>query len=393
MTNTPPSSRNTLRRRLVWATIIAGSVTAAAAAVWLPGEGSSGITAIGAQSSPPVSAQNIRGVRVMTADAETEVEEKRFTGVIVARYEAPLSFRVAGRIDARTVELGDRVVAGQPLLRLDSGDYRAASQAAQANLAAAEATALQAKAEEARQAQLLAQGWIAQARYDVARAAADAATATVEAARAALTLTLNQQSYAVLTTPHDGIITALTAETGEVISAGQAVLTLARSGASEVEVAIPEGQIAGLTEWTAEVALWAQEKTLYPASLREVAPQAAPVGRTHAARFALPPDLLADLGATATIVLSRAASETSVELPSSAVFFRDGRATVWIVVPSGDRALPQEVRIVRLGTDTTRVRGLADGSRVITLGVHRVDETLAIRVIEDVALSSPEVQP
>lgn len=124
-----------------------------------------------------------------------------------------------------------------------------------------------------------------------------------------------------------------------------------------------------------------------------MAPQADPVGRTHAARFALPPDLTADLGATATIVLSREAAETSVELPSSAVFFRDGLATIWIIAPSGDRALPQVVRIVRLGTDTTRIRGLAEGSRVITLGVHRVDETLAIRVIEDIALSSTEVQP
>ena len=127
--------------------------------------------------------------------------------------------------------------------------------------------------------------------------------------------------------------------------------------------------------------------------MREVAPQADPVGRTHAARFALSPELTADLGATATIALSRAASEALVELQSSAVFFRDGRATVWIIAPSGDRALPQEVQIVRLGTDTTQVRGLADGSRVITLGVHRVDESLAIRVIEDIALSRTEGQP
>lgn len=191
----------------------------------------------------------------MTAHAETEVEEKRFTGVIVARYEAPLSFRVTGRIESRSVELGDRVVSGQPLMQLDISDYRAASQAAQAELAAAEAIALQAEAEKARQAQLLAQGWIAEARYDVARAAADAATASVEAARAALTLAVNQQSYAVLTAPHDGIVTALTAESGQVIAAGQPILTIARSGASEVELAIPEGQIEELSEWTAQVAL------------------------------------------------------------------------------------------------------------------------------------------
>lgn len=380
--------RSPKRHRLVWIAVLAGLVTVAGAATWRTGDMPLPFGAVRAvpEDSPPISA--IRGVRAMTVRPAPVIEEKRFTGVVVARYEAPLAFRVPGRIDARLVELGEHVTAGQTLLMLDGSDFLAATRVAEANLASAEAQAVQAAADEARQRQILADGWIGQGRYDLALAAATSAERAVDAAREALALARNQQGYAVLAAPYDGIVTAIDVEAGQVVTAGQSSLTFARSGAREAEVVVPEGQIADLSGWTAVVTFWGRDGA-HGAALREVAPQADPVGRTHAARYVLPGELTVDLGATATVVLSRR-RDPAVTLPASAVFFRDGQAMAWVVAPEGNRAMAHPVTVVSLGSETARVDGLADGAQVITLGVHRIDETLPIRVIEDTSVSEAE---
>ncbi len=158
----------------------------------------------------------VRGLRVQTVTLAAAVEARSFTGVVVARFQTPLSFRVGGRIATRLVEVGQTVRMGDALMTLDPADLDAGLRAAEANLAAARAQAVQATAEEARQAQLLASGWIAQARYEIAKAAADGAAEAVLAATESVRLARNAQGYATLRAPSGGLVTAISAEAGQV---------------------------------------------------------------------------------------------------------------------------------------------------------------------------------
>jgi membrane fusion protein, multidrug efflux system len=330
-----------------------------------------------------------RGVRVMTVRVAPGIEERAFTGSVAARYETPLAFRVGGKIVERLVEVGSTVAAGQPLLRLDPTDFEAALRAAQANLSAAEAQKRQANSEEARQSRLLKQGWSTRAVYDRVLAASVASDDAVKAAAEQVKLAQNQLSYAVLAAPQDGIVTELPAEAGQVIAAGQPAIQVARAEEREAVIAIPEGQIDGLADWTASATLWGREEAPLLAALRELAPQADPLSRTYRARFTLgAAGRKADLGATVTLHLSRQTQAASATLPTSAVFFRDKQAHVWIAHAAGDRAVSKPVEILSLGSDLSKVAGLSNGDRVITLGVHRIDEALPIRIVETMATAA-----
>ncbi len=332
----------------------------------------------------------VRGVRVFAVEEAATRQQRSFTGVVAARYETAIGFRVGGKIASRAVEVGQAVRTGDLLFDLDPADYRAAVSAAEATLAAAQAQAVQAAADEKRQAVLLAQGWTTQAAYDRFKAAADAATNQARAAADRLALARNDLSYAELRAPHDGIVTAIRAEAGQVVPVGQPVLTLVRPGDREALVTIPEGQVADIRAWTATATFWGRDGAAEPAVLREVAPQADPASRTYAVRFSLPESAgSAELGSTVTVQLSREVKGTAAKVPATAVLFRDGAPIVWRIDASGDRVQAVPVRVTRLGGETADVSGLTAGDRIVTLGVHRLDEGLRVRVVEGPATAAP----
>jgi multidrug efflux pump subunit AcrA (membrane-fusion protein) len=97
-------------------------------------------------------------VRLVTA-APVTGSERRFTGVIAARVQSNLGFRVAGKIVERLVNVGQEVKAGQPLMRIDETDLRLALTAKRNAVAAARASVVQADADERRYAKLVSNGW------------------------------------------------------------------------------------------------------------------------------------------------------------------------------------------------------------------------------------------
>ncbi len=325
----------------------------------------------------------VRGVRVLAVSPAPASLAKSFTGTVAARYETAIGFRVGGKILKREVDVGQAVHAGDVLFALDPADYRAAVSAADAALLAAQAQATQAAADDRRQSQLLAQGWTTQAAYDRFKAAAQTAQNQARAAADRLELARNDLSYAELRAPHDGIVTAIRAEAGQVMPVGQPVLTLIRPGDREALVMVPEGQVADLREWAATASFWGRASGEEPAVLREIAPQADPASRTYAVRFSLPGSAdTAELGSTVTVQLRRNAVSVASTLPSSAILFRDGKPVVWRLAPSADRVEAVPVTVERLGGETADVTGLQAGELIVTLGVHRLDEGIRVRVVE-----------
>src|SRR3569623_3476750 len=286
------------------------------------------------RDAPPAAPEDIRPVRAEQVGRHTAQQGTRYAGEVRARYETDLAFRVAGRVDARKVEVGSQVRAGQVIATLDPSDYVLASHAAHAQLTAAEAEARLARQDLQRFTALRAQNFISQAELDRRRAAAEAAAAPARQLRAEAARQDNQQAYTRLTAPHAGVVTAISFEAGQVVAAGQPVAQLASGGEREVRIDVPENALDALrTAHNPRIRLWSVPGRDYAGRLREVSPVAAAGSRTYSARVSLPhPDAAVQLGMTATVEVG-GESVSSLSVAQSALFRIEGRTQVWVVHP------------------------------------------------------------
>lgn len=323
-------------------------------------------------------------VRVATVGFAPLSETRRYVGVVRARYESDLGFRVGGKIIERLVNVGDTVSAGAVIARLDATDFRLSLEAQEAELSAALSSRNQAVADEERYRILNSQGHVANAALDQRKATADEARSRVERAQRNLDVQKNQVQYTELKADRAGVISSLPVEVGQVVTAGQPVARLARMDELEAVVAIPEQKLDEVKDAAAEVAIWSGGDKRYAARLREISPEADSASRTFQVRFSIPkPDDDVRLGKTATVILDRDGSAPVARLPLSAVM-NDGRGSfVWVVDAAGHKLVRRAVEIQSFAQDAALITaGLKSGERVVTLGVHALDESRAVRVVE-----------
>jgi RND family efflux transporter MFP subunit len=333
-----------------------------------------------AVSSPP---QAERPVQVERVAFQADSVSHDFVGVVRARRETDLAFRVAGKMISRNVNVGDVVHAGDVVARIDPGDLELQVQSAQAELAAATSNLADASADEARYGNLKTRGAVALADYDHKKAARDEAVGRLERAQRALDLARNQLAYAELKADVDGVITATLAESGQVVAIGQAVARLAHHGEMEAVVALPETWLEQARSAQAAVRLWSDPKRRFAAHLRELSPQADPATRTYAARFTIDkPDQTVALGMTATLTLSQDAQTPTARLPLAAILNRGKGPTVYVVDPSSALEL-RGVTVASFSEDAALVTaGVNDGERVVTLGVQKLEPGQKVRPID-----------
>jgi multidrug efflux system membrane fusion protein len=324
-------------------------------------------------AKPETKPETLRPVRT-TVLAESGADQWVLSGDVRARYETRLSFRLAGQMLTRHVEVGQRVRAGQAVAVLDGRDARLAESSARAQLAQAESQAALAEADFRRFAELRAKSFISQAEYDRRAAQAQQAREQAAAARAQAAQAANQVTYTVLTAPHAGVITALEAEAGQVVNAGQTVARLARPEELEIAVNVPEHRLEAFRQAnTYEIRMWSAPDKAYRGRLRELSPVADPASRTYAARISLQgEDRALAIGMTAELRV-QADGGSLPRLPLGAVFHRDGRPAVWVV--EGDRVRLQEIVAGEMQENSVAVvAGLRAGQRVVTAGVNRLSE-------------------
>jgi multidrug efflux system membrane fusion protein len=195
------------------------------------------------KSAPPP--EPVRPVRAMVLSAGGAAASAAFSGDVRPRYESRLGFRVAGKISARQVDVGNVVKRGQVLMQLDPQDLRLGQVQAQASLRAAQTEAELAAAELKRYQGLREQNFVSQAVLDQKAAAARSSQSSAEAARAALRNQSNQTGYARLASDTDGVVTGIDAEVGQVVQAGTPVVRVARTDEKEVVIGVPEDQVGG----------------------------------------------------------------------------------------------------------------------------------------------------
>lgn len=302
-----------------------------------------------------------------------------YTGEIRARHEVDLAFRVGGKIAARLVDTGAEIKAGQPLARLDPADLQLAASSARAQLAGADSELATARAERERYAGLLAKKFVSQAAFDAKDNAFNNAQARLEQARSQNQISGNQAAYGTLSSETSAVVTAVLADAGQVVSAGQPVLRIARPEEKEVAIAVPESRLTEIrTAQDIRVALWADPARVLRGELRELSPAADPATRTYAARIRLlapPPEVR--LGMTARVQLAgEAAGELLV--PLGAVL-DIGNGPFVRVVKDG-KVVSRPVSVAAFREDGAAIRGgLQEGEALIVSGAAKLVDGQAVQ--------------
>jgi len=330
---------------------------------------------VGGCSKSAAKDPRLQSPRVEIFKAEAAGSNSRtFTGIVEARVQSDLGFRVGGKILERSVDVGQRVQKGQPLMKLDPEDLRLSAAAQQANVEAARAKYTQANADETRSAMLVKSGVISPREYDQYRAALDSAKAQLEAAEAQARVSNNSSEYAILLADADGVIVRTLSEPGQVVAAGQIVIQLAHDGPREALINLPEGVRPDLGTM-ASARLYGQDQ-IYQAKLRELSEAADPASRTFAARFVLEGEASsAPLGSTVTIeLLVEQTSGQCVQLPVGAICDRGNGPGVWIVDEKSEVKF-RSIKIASIGKEEVVVSGgVQAGEKVVALGAHLLHE-------------------
>lgn len=331
-------------------------------------------------SKPEAPQEPIRSVKLLKVSSGMVRGQSEYAGEIRARTESRLGFRVGGKLTQRPAEVGQRVVAGQLLAQLDAQDFILSSQAAQAQVSAAQTQRDLAAADLKRYTDLKNQGFVSGAEIERRQASLQAAEASLRQARAQGSVQGNQAGYARLVADGAGVVLSVEAEVGQVVAAGTPVVRLARDGSRDVVIAVPEDKLASVRSGqVAQVRLWSAGtpgQAPLEATVREVAASADPVTRTFQVKLSLPAGANAPLGATATVVLSAVAgAPEAIKLPTSALVRAPGGAkgetAVWVFDPATHTVVLRPVVVGAAdGNDLLISTGLKDGEEVVAAGVH-----------------------
>lgn len=338
------------------------------------------LAACGKSDESEAEAEPVRPVLYMVVEPRPATQAG-FAGTIEPRYSTDLAFRVLGRIISRPVQVGDLVQKGESVATLDPSTLDLAIQSAKADLASAEAQYANASASEERQRILLQGNNVSQADYDAARQARDSASAGLEKARAGLKKAQDQRSYAVLRPDYDGVISATNAEVGQVVAAGQAVMTVARPDIREAVVDIPDSMTQYFAPGAAfNVQLQADPSVTGTGTVREVAPQADAQTRSRRVRIALdnPPDGFR-LGATIRAALATPEKDV-VRLPIQALREENGKTSIWIIDPDKQTVSLHDVQVIARQGGNFVAGGVEVGSYVAIAGVYELKEGQKVRL-------------
>ncbi|MDR3517636.1 MAG: efflux RND transporter periplasmic adaptor subunit [Azospirillaceae bacterium] len=302
-----------------------------------------------------------------------------YTGIVGARIQSDLGFRVQGKVVERMVDTGQTVKKGQPLMRIDATDYTHAFDAQAGNVTAARARWIQADADDRRYGRLVISGAASRSAYDQAKAAADSAKALLEAAEAQEQVAKNQEQYAVLLADADGTVMETRGEPGQVVTAGQVVVRLAHAGPREAIVNLPETVRPAIGS-TAEASLYGASVQV-AAHLRQLSDAADPRTRTFEARYVMDgAGALAPLGATVTIRPDNDRVATLLSVPLGAIDDEGHGPGVWVIDTKTSKVSYRSVQIQSLGAEAVEIRGdLASGDTIVATGGHYLHDGEQVR--------------
>jgi RND family efflux transporter MFP subunit len=341
-------------------------------------------------ADPRLEAPLVRTIAVQDAQAAS----RSFTGIVSARVQSDLGFRVSGKMLQRLVDTGETVKSGQPLMRIDPVDLGLEVHAQEAAVVAARARAKQAEDDEARYRDLVGAGAVSASSYNQYKTAADAARAQLNAALAQADVARNASTYATLLADANGVVVETLAEPGQVVGAGQVVVRLAHSGPREAIVQLPE-TLRPKVGSEGKAILYGGARESAPAKLRQLSDAADRLTRTYEARYVLGSALAsAPLGATVTIELrdNEASDARSIQVPVSAVFDPGKGTGVWTLAGTPAHVAWHPVTVLGISDEAARVHGdLKPGDQIVSLGAQLLHEGQLVRLVNSDARTAANV--
>lgn len=324
----------------------------------------------------------IRPVKVVEIAKATNVRALEFSGSVKSRTEMNLGFRIAGKVTERLADIGDRVRPGDVLARIDPADYQLAVQSAEANLAATTKGVETAKLAIDRATGLFKKDAVPKAQVEQAQLVYDQAVSTRIAAASSLEQAKNQLGYAELKSDRDGIVTAISADRGQVVSAGTPVLTVVAEDEKEVQIAVPENDIAAFKPGKdVKARFWSDDRLVLDGKVREVSGSADPQSRTFSVRVSLPDDSRVLIGMTATVEAKAEGGADTITVPLSALAEKDGGKIVWTVDRAAATVHARPVEVADFTAEGVGVtEGLAPGDLVVSAGTQFMTENLKVKL-------------
>lgn len=357
------------------------------------GIGAVGLSGCTEEKKEEAAAPVIRPVKVVEI-AGADQRKLTYSGSVQSRTEMNLGFRVAGKVNERAVDIGDRVRKGEVLARLDPTDYRLAVQAAEANLDAAAKAVETARLANERVRMLFKTNTVAQSQVDQAQLAYDQAVASRIAAEASLDQARNQLAYTELASDRDGIVSLVSAEPGQIVSAGSPILTVVADDEKEIKFAVPETEIGNFSiGQTVEASFWSDKALTLAGKVREVSGSADPQSRTFQVRVSLPKSDKVLIGMTATVEAKLDASAGSYSVPLSALAEKDGGKIVWTVDAAKATVHARPIKVSGFTGDGVDVMsGLKPGDLVVAAGTQFMRENLTVKLPDIGAMAENLVQ-
>ena len=335
------------------------------------------------EPAPPV-----RPVLSVVAAVRTTDTLGPYAGTIEPRYKSDLGFRVFGRMVARFVDVGAIVAKDQELAALDPAVQALAVRSAQATVAGAEAQYANAEAEEGRQRDLAQRNITPPAQFELIQRNRETAEANLTRARASLRKAKDLLSFTQLKADFDGVVTGRYAEPGQVVNAGQKIVTVARPEIKEAVIAVPNelaDTLSHANDFTMTVDL-DHVVSMKAAGVRSVDPTADATTRTRSVFLTLDdPPAAFRLGITIAVTLSRPVSPR-IDLPATALLDKGGQSFVWLVDPAKSTVALHEVTVLSRDEDTVTVAAgsgaadLSNGARVVIAGAHSLAPGQAVKL-------------
>jgi RND family efflux transporter MFP subunit len=333
-----------------------------------------------APNQPTAAAETVPFVRTAVIGAADAAQGYTYSGEVRGRYESQLAFQVTGKLVKRNVQLGSTVNAGDILMQIDPKDLQQTVNSTSAQVDSAESQLRLAESNLSRYRQLYAQNAISRAQLDQYQNAYAVAQAAVQQASAQYAQGANQLDYSLLYADTSGVIASISAEAGQVISAGQTVLTIVRDGEREVEISVPENRVEELRQAAKLTAsFWALANVSVNGRIREIAPMADPASRTFKVRIGLvnPPPAV-KLGMTASVTVAADARQT-MTIPLAAIYQTGDKPAVWLV--TADVLVLRPIETGSFGNGSIQVvSGLQPGDRIVIAGVHTLKQGQKVKL-------------
>ncbi len=333
-------------------------------------------------AEPP--AAEIRPVRVTTIEQRSIGSTVTLTGRVQAQSEINQSFRIDGKLIERTVDIGDKVVPGQLIARLDPMNEESNLQSAKAQLAAAKAQWVEAQSHYARMLNLITENAVSRASFEQAEARLKVAQSQVDSVQSLVELAQNRLSYTRLVANAAGVVTARGAEPGEVVPAGRMIIELAREDALEAVFDVP-GSVkdSAPANPAIKVALSSDPEVTAVGRVYRVAPRADPVTGTFRVQVRLRNAPAAmRLGSTVTGHM-QLDSAPGIDIPTSALIRSNNQTAVWVVDPKTATLSARAVEVRAYNAAYVQIEsGLAPGDVVVTAGAQALRPGQQVRLLK-----------